>query len=201
MENLAGFVLVEDAPARQVLHRCGPFWRGLEIVQRATGGNVFRPERDVEVVVEVTAKRGHPEECPAHALAHHFDLLDGRAGDRGVTDIVVFEVGQNARDVIDFERTADTLMLGARRHHEMFDVKLTAALEQIRQRHLSLQTGEDVVLLDANPGQSKALGRDLVALTGPGLLAFQKRDPYFEPFLPRNDLMLHGRLRMCLAVS
>jgi hypothetical protein len=113
------------------LYRCGPFGRGLEIVERASGGDVFRPERDVEVVVEVTAKRGHPEERPAHALAHRFDLLDGRAGDRGVTDVVVLQVGQNARDVIDFERTADALMLSAGRHHEVLDVKLTAALEEI----------------------------------------------------------------------
>ena len=85
-------------------------------------------------------------------------------------------------------------MLGAGRHHEVLDVKLAAALEEVRQRQLSARTGEDIVLLDANPGQREAFGRNLIALTGPRLLAFQKRDAGFEPLLPGYDLMLHGRL-------
>jgi hypothetical protein len=104
----------------------------VEIIERASGSDVVQSERNIEVVVEVAGERGDPEERPAHALAHHFDLIDRRTGDGGVTDVVVLEVGQNARDVIDLERAADALMLCAGRHHEMLDVKLTAALEEIR---------------------------------------------------------------------
>ena len=89
-------------------------------------------------------------------------------------------------------------MLRAGRHYEVLDVKLTAALEEIGQCQLSVRAGEDVVLLDLDPGQGEAFGRDLVTLAGPGLLAFEKRDSCFEPFLPGNDLMLHGRLLLFL---
>jgi hypothetical protein len=56
VEDLASFVLVKNAPPRQVLDIGRPFRRGSEIVLRAPGGDVLRLERDIEVIVEVLPK-------------------------------------------------------------------------------------------------------------------------------------------------
>ena len=184
VEDLASFVLVKNAPARQVLDIGRPFRRGSEIVLRAPGGDVLRLERDIEVIVEVAAEGGDPEEFPVHALAHDFDLPDRRPGDDRIADVVILKVGQNAFHVIDFQRTSDALMLRAGRHHEMLDVKLAVPSKEIGQRQLPFGSVEEIFLLDPNPREREALGRNLVATSGQGLLSLQKRDARSEPLLP-----------------
>ena len=56
VEDLAGFVFVKNAAARQVLDIGCPFRRGPKIVLRAPGGDILRLERDIEVIVEVLPK-------------------------------------------------------------------------------------------------------------------------------------------------
>ena len=67
---------------------------------------------------------------------------------------------QDVGHVVDLERAPHALMLSAGRHHEVLDVELTAALEEIGQGELALRPIEDIGHFDPNPRQSQALGRD-----------------------------------------
>src|SRR5271157_1455849 len=194
VEDLASFVLVKNAAARQVLDIGCPFRRGPKIVLRAPGGDVLRLERDIEVIVEVAAERGDPEERPAHALAHDFDFLDRRSRDDRIADVVILKVRQNAFYMIDFKRTSDALMLRAGRHHEMLDVKLAVPSKEIGQRQLPFGSVEEKLLLDPNPREREALGRNLVAMSGQGLLVLQKRNAHSQPLAPRYDRVRLHRL-------
>jgi hypothetical protein len=80
-------------------------------------------------------------------------------------------------------------MPSAGRHHEVLDVELMAALEEVGQGELALRPIEDIGHFDPNPRQSQALGRDEFAVAGQGLLLFQERSPRPEPFLAGYDLM------------
>src|SRR5262245_43397164 len=82
-------------------------------------------------------------------------------------------------------------MLRARRHHEVLDAELTAALEEIGQRQLSLRTVEDVLLLEPNPGKFQAQRCNRVSVAGQGFLMLQERNTPFEPFLWGYNLILH----------
>src|SRR5262249_60167709 len=73
--------------------------------------------------------------------------------------------------MVDLERAADTLRDLARPQHEMLDEELTAAFEQIRERHFPFRSVEDVLLLDPDPRQATALPVHLVPLAGQVLLA------------------------------
>jgi hypothetical protein len=68
--------------------------------------------------------------------------------------------------MIDFERTSYALMLRAGRHHEMLDGKLAVPMKEIGQRQLPLGSVEQILLLDPNPREREALGRNLVAMPG-----------------------------------
>jgi hypothetical protein len=97
---------------------------------------------------------------------------------------VILKVGQNAFHVIDFQRTSDALMLRAGRHHEMLDVKLTVPSKEIGQRQLPLGSVEPILLLDPNPRERQALGRNLIAMSGQGLLVLEKRNARSRPLVP-----------------
>src|SRR5262249_7136430 len=125
-------ILEEDALAGKIRDARRPFRGGAEIVDCAAGGDLVRREGHVEIVIEVGAIGGDPRKLPAHALAHHFDLLDGRARHDCVGDVVIVEVRQNAFNVVDLEGAADALRLGAGPHHEVLDDDLAAAMEELR---------------------------------------------------------------------
>jgi hypothetical protein len=76
---------------------------------------------------------------------------DWRARDGHVNDVVVFEVRKDSLRVIDFKRATDALRLLPWRHHEVFDEKLAASIEQLRQRHLALGPVKSVLLLHLHP--------------------------------------------------
>src|SRR5208337_3177093 len=154
----------------------------------------LRLERDIEVIVEVAAEGGNPEEFPVHALAHDFDLIDWRSGDDRIADIVILKVGQNACHMIDFERAPHALMPRAGRHHEMLDVKLAVPSKEIGQRQLPFGSVEEILLLDPNPREREALGRNLVAMSGQGLLVLQERNARSQPLVPRYDRVRLHRL-------
>jgi hypothetical protein len=44
---------------------------------------------------------------------------------------------EDAFDMVDLERASHTLLSLAGSHHKMFDEELAAAVEELRQRHLS----------------------------------------------------------------
>src|SRR6266496_4989459 len=131
VEDLAGLVLKEDAIAREIFQFCCPFRCFLVIVESATGSNLLAREGDVEVVVKIRVVGRDPGEFPPHTLAHNLDLLDGRARDCGVSNIVVLKMDKNAFDVIHFEGTTDALLGLSGPHHEVLDKKLAPALEKI----------------------------------------------------------------------
>src|SRR5580700_6384057 len=131
VKDFARFIPVKNASARQVFNVNCPFGRGLKIVLGSAGEDVLWLERNVEVKVEIVGERGDPEGLPIHSLPDDFDLLDWRAGDHSVTDIMILKMRKNPIHVIDFERASHTLVLHARGHHEVLDVKLTASLKQV----------------------------------------------------------------------
>src|SRR5262245_53721451 len=96
--------------------------------------------------------------------------------------------------MVDLERAADTLRDLARPQHEMLDEELTAAFEQIRERHFPFRSVEDVLLLDPDPRQGTALPVHLVPLAGQVLLALEQLQALVEPLGARHDAMrLHGQ--------
>jgi hypothetical protein len=127
-------------------------------------------------------------------LPHDFDLLDRRSRDDRIADVVILEMGQNALDMIDFERTSDALMLRAGRYHEVLDVKLAVPAKENGQCQPPFGSVEEIFLLDPNPREREALGRNLVAMSGQGLLVLQKRNALSEPLAPRYDRMRLHRL-------
>ena len=84
--------------------------------------------------------------------------------------------------MVDLERAAYALMLSVGRHHEVLDVELMAALEEVGQGKLALRPIEDIGRLDSNPWQSQALGRDQFAMAGQRLLLLEERSPRPKPF-------------------
>src|SRR5262249_32628959 len=131
VEDLAGVVPHEDAVAGEILQ---PRIAVAIVVEGASGRQLIWRERDAEVVVEVRMVRGDPAESPSHARADLLDLVDGRAGNDGIGQIVILQVDENPLEMVDLERAADTLRDLARPQHEMLDEELTAAFEQIRER-------------------------------------------------------------------
>ena len=94
-------------------------------------------KRNVEVIVEIIVIGGHPREVPVHALADGFYFVDGRTRYGSVRDVMVFEMIEDAFNVVDFERAPDTLLFLAGSHHEMFNEELAAAIEKLRERDFS----------------------------------------------------------------
>src|ERR1700730_6041032 len=65
----------------------------------------------------------------------------------------MLKVHESAFDMVDVKRTAHATRLPSRSEHEMLYQQLATALEEIGQRLRAARALEDVVLLDANPGQ------------------------------------------------
>src|SRR5262249_3640661 len=139
------------------------FRRLLEIVERTTGSDLLGLEGHVEVVVEVAVIGGDPGKAPAHPFAHDLNLVDGRARNYNIGDIVVVKMLEQAVDVIDLERTPDALMRNTWPHHEMFDEELAATVEERRQRDFPVWRIEHIFFLDPDPGQRASRGAQIIA--------------------------------------
>jgi hypothetical protein len=116
----------------------------------------------------------------AHAQLVRFDLIDRRAGHNNVREIVVVKMHQHAFYVVDLEGATDALRLLAGPHHEVLDKELAAAVEKVCERDLTLWRVEDVLLLDADPGELAPLATDLVALSRIGLSMFLTLDGFIS---------------------
>src|SRR5712664_3441681 len=156
--------------------------RSSKLLKNTPLARAFR-EGDVIVKVEIAGDRGDPAKLPAHPLAICLELCDGPARDGDEADIVMLEMLPRAVDLIREQRAAGASLLPIGTEHEVIDDELTASVEQVAERHLAVDTFEDVVLLDLDPGQGPPLLRQAVALARPGLLLRQKRAPRFDPLL------------------
>ena len=128
------------------------------VVDRAVDPLLGR-EADVEVAVEVVARRRDPVELPAHALPEALDLGQRRARDGHERDVAVRQVHEHAVGVVGHVRAARAALLPARPEHEVLHQQLAPAVEQLGERAPALGRVEDVVLGDALPGQRAALAR------------------------------------------
>jgi hypothetical protein len=114
----------------------------------------------------------------------------------------MFEVLSRPIDVVGLERTAVAARLPIGMKHQMMDDELTASVEQVSERQLALRRGEDIDLLDLDPGQSAPLGAQAVARPHVLLLLDQKRLTRSEPFVLRDDLReFHRSPRVCVLGS
>ena len=152
----------------------------------------LRPERHVEVVIEVVAVRRRPPDLPAHALAERLQLRQRRAGDRDVADVVMFQMHQGAADLVDLERAPDAALGPVGSEHEVLDDELAASVEQVGERPRAVRRVEHVGLVQPDPGQRAALGVEFVAHPGEGLFPGQELLAGREPLIARYDLVVHG---------
>src|SRR5262249_20861003 len=90
------------------------------IVVGAASCNFLRSEGYVEVIVEVAVVRRNASEAPTHPLTDDFYLPNGSTGHSHISDIMVFQMHQNAPNMVDHEGTPNALPDLPRSHHEMF---------------------------------------------------------------------------------
>src|SRR5215472_14063751 len=109
------------------------------IVVGAASCNFLRSEGYVEVIVEVAVVRRNPSEAPTHPLTDSFYLLNGSTGHSHISDIMVFQMHQNALNMVDREGTPNALPDLPRSHHEMFHEEPASTVEQLRKSHLALR--------------------------------------------------------------
>ena len=144
------------------------------------------------VVVEVGSEGGRPGESPPHALLIRLDFCQRCAGDGSPRDIVMFEMGQGAIDVIGEERATGAACAPARAKHKVIDNELASAIEQLSQILLALGSVKDIILLNFHPRQSQTFCIDFVAEMRKFLFFQQQRFARSEPlFLGYNLTMLH----------
>jgi hypothetical protein len=78
----------------------------------------------------------------------------------------MFEMRENAVDMVRQKRAAHASLLPPRTAHEMVDNRLAAAGEELSERLLAVWLVEDLILLDYGPGQFAPLSAQLIAQTG-----------------------------------
>ena len=99
----------------------------------------------------------------------------------------MLEVHESAFDMVDVKRTAHAIRLPSGSEHEMLYQQLATALEEIGQRLRAARALEDVVLLDANPGQIAPLGVNLVPQPGEFFLLLQEFRAGNKPLVAGNN--------------
>src|SRR5882724_3960667 len=99
----------------------------------------------------------------------------------------MLEMHESAFGMVDVKRTADATRLPCGSEHEMLYEQLATALEEIGQRLRAVRALEDVVLLDANPGQIAPLGVDLISQPGEFFLLLQEFRAGNKPLVSGNN--------------
>ena len=102
---------------------------------------------------------------------------------------MIVEMREDAFDVVDLQRAANALRLGAGAHHEVLEEKLAAATEQLRQGHLAFRPVKNIGLLDLDPGQRPLFVRQPVAPPCQLFLLGEQRSPRLDPLRLGHDLM------------
>src|SRR5215831_4589263 len=122
----------------------------------------LRSEGYIEVIVEVAVVRRNPSEAPTHPLTDDF-YLNGSTGHSHISDVMVFQMHENAFNMIDLEGTPNALSVLPRSHHEVLHKELTSTVEELRKRHLALRRIKYVRLLDFYPRKRALLRAQLIA--------------------------------------
>src|SRR5438045_9541903 len=84
-------------------------------------------------------------------------------------------------------RAALAAFLPSGTKHQMINNQLTAAIEQIRQRFLSIWSVEHIFFVDLDPGQLTTRRTERVTLTSKLFLPHEQVLPNDEPFSFRSD--------------
>ena len=119
----------------KILDRNG---RHLVVVEHLAPRDVFGPEGDVKVVVEVAVIGGHPWRRPAHSLLRRLDLCQRRARHGHDRHVVMLQMHPRAFDGVHLDRTPDAHIV-LRVQHVVLDDELAAPGEQIGKAHLALR--------------------------------------------------------------
>ncbi len=106
----------------------------------------------------------------------------------------MLEMLQRADRVVQLERAADAAFRPVGTEHEVLDDKLAASVEQIGERLRAVGSVEHVVLFDLDPRQRAAFRAELVAQAGEFLFLAQQFLARGQPFIARDDLVLHGSI-------
>lgn len=122
VEYLTVFVFVEDAVAGKVLAVFRIEFP--KVIDGSVNCAFLRPERNVEIEIEIGTRRRHPLELPTHLLAYGLDLINRRSSDGDVAHIVMVEVIQETVDVLHLKRAAWALPVLVGTHHEVLDEEL-----------------------------------------------------------------------------
>src|SRR3981081_3104749 len=91
--------------------------------------------------------------------------------------------------VVGPEGAAFASFLPIRTEHEMLDDELPVSGKELRQALLPVRPLENVLLVDADPGQIASLRAQLIAQPGEFLFLRQVLLARLDPFVPRDDLM------------
>ena len=140
---------------------------------------------DVEVVVEIAARRRVPREAPAHAPLVRRELRERRARDdreRRVARVQVREVAE----VVGHQRAARAALVPRRVEHEVVHDELAAPVEEIEQGRLAGRAVEPVGLVDPHHRQPPAFRVHRVAVTRQFLLLRQQRLAGGQPLIARH---------------
>ena len=193
MIDLAVGVAEERAEPGQILGRRTGYF--LVVVVKVAAGDLLRPERDVVIVIEVAAGGGDPVELPSHAALERLKFRPGRPRNGRQRNVAGVEVGRHAREMVGNVRTTGATSGPAGAEHEVVDDQLSAAVEEVVERLLSLWAVKQVGLFDALPGEFQTATIELVALPGEGFFFGQQGLAGGEPFLRRDDgVGGHGNL-------
>src|SRR5215467_6644539 len=123
----------------------------------------LRSEGYIEVIVEAAVVRRNPSEAPTHPLTDDFYLINGSTRHSHVSDVMVFQMHENAFNMVDLEGTPNALSVLPRSHHEVLHEELTSTVEQLRKRHLALRRIKYVRLLDFYPWKRAPFCAQLIA--------------------------------------
>src|SRR5215472_19362094 len=97
---------------------------------------------------------------------------------------------QHPVEVIGPERAARARFLPARIKHQMVDDQLLSSGKQLAQGLLAVGPFENIVLVDAHPGQLAALMAQLVTQPRELFLPGEQHLALFDPLLSGNDSMV-----------
>ena len=158
-----------------------------KIVLDEAAALLFLGEGDVEVEIEVAAKRRRPGEAPPHPPSVGQEPVERRARYRHQRDVVVRQVHDASIEAVCDCRAGYAAGLVVRSEHEVIDKELRASLEQVRQRHAAPLGLERIVLVDRNPRQILPPLRQFVTAARMNLLVLKQRETGLKPFLARSD--------------
>src|SRR5205809_1306236 len=93
--------------------------------------NIFRPERNMKIEIEIIFIRRNPFESPAHAFSKSFNFFKWRTGYSYICYVVIIEMHQCCLGMIRAKRTTHTTFFPPGSKHKMLYDQLTSAIKEI----------------------------------------------------------------------